>query len=133
MFTMQHGAGIGTGDIRLGQQQASVEVEFASDRLEDLERYFGPEPTTEPMHYTIVLSHNHGLSVSSNRANWSAPILSQQEPTNFIYTYLSKRKVYIFEREVDLHRTRTVQVDLRYLVSKVSRCGRWHQQGRANI
>ena len=47
--------------------------------------------------------------------------LPSREPDNFIYTYLSKRKVSAFAREVDLGSTRAVQTDLRFLVAKVAR------------
>ncbi len=47
--------------------------------------------------------------------------LQPQEPHNFIYTYLSKRKVYGFAREVNRDRTLAVQTNLVNLVAKVSR------------
>jgi hypothetical protein len=53
------------------------------------------------------------------------------EPSNFIYTYFSKRKVSGFERTVDLERTLAVQSDLRYLVAKVSRLANADYEGAA--
>ncbi len=48
-------------------------------------------------------------------------LVPAQEPRNFLYTYLAKRKVVEFDRTVDIDRTRGVPDDLRYLVSKVAR------------
>jgi len=124
---MQQQASVSANDIRLGEQQAAVEITLTGDTLEDLRRYFGMRLTAEPVTYTINVGRQpgngvgYGLSISFNQPGWSPPFFSQQEPTNFIYTYLSKRKVFAFDRQVDLMRTRAVQADLRYLVAKVSR------------
>jgi putative AbiEii toxin of type IV toxin-antitoxin system len=122
---MQQEAPAGPNDIRLGEQQAEVEVTLSGD---DLPRFIGRAELPESITYTINLGRQtgnptaYGLSIShSGQPNWNPPFFSQAEPTNFIYTYLSKRKVFAFDRQVDLMRTRAVQADLRYLVAKVAR------------
>jgi len=61
------------------------------------------------MDFTV---HGEGHTV-----NDSNPI--QARPENFIYTYLSKRKVTTFDRVVELAKAQAIAPDLRNLVSKV--------------
>lgn len=46
---------------------------------------------------------------------------AQHEPNNFLYSYLSKRKVLQFDQGIDQNRTRIVYDNLHNLVSKVAR------------
>jgi len=55
------------------------------------------------------------------RAQTNFQYVSDHEPDNFIYTYLSKRKVTAFDQVVNRDKTRTVSNSLQYLVSKVDR------------
>ena len=123
MQPVNHGA----NDIRLGEQQASVHVKLAGETVADLQRYYGTNVTTASFEFVINLIHagnqgqvNLGTHIPS-QTNWTPAFLSPQEPNNFIYTYLSKRKVVDFDRTVDRGRTLSVQPDLRYLVAKVAR------------
>src|SRR5437764_7387441 len=56
-----------------------------------------------------------------DKENFTPPMIPSVEPNNFIYTYFSKRKVAIFDQQVDEMRTLSVAPDLRNLASKVLR------------
>ena len=117
---------ITANDIRLGEQQASVHFTLAGENPEDLQRYFGTQVAQATLEFSVNIGRGaghsqHSLSISHSQPNWNPPFLSPQEPNNFIYTYLSKRKVADFDRLVDRNRTLAVQPDLRYLVAKVAR------------
>lgn len=93
------------------------------DSQADIQRYFG-NATSDTFRLKILLAPHisSGLALQSvNEPIQGFGQISPQEPHNFIYTYLSKRKVFGFERQVDLARTLAVQTDLRNLVAKVSR------------
>lgn len=123
---MQRPANLSVNDIRLGEQQASVHIGLAGDTVEDLQRYYGGNVNTANLAFMINLGRNPSdqavLSTQIDaQPNWSPAFLAAQEPDNFIYTYLSKRKVVDFDRGVDRLRTRSIQSDLRFLVAKVAR------------
>jgi hypothetical protein len=124
----QPGPNISVSDVRLGEQQASAHFTLTGENPEDLQRYFGTEVAQSSLDFVVNLGrsgdpnqHNVSISISSSRPNRGPSLLSQQEPDNFIYTYLSKRKVAQFERTVNRASTLAVQPDLRYLVAKVAR------------
>lgn len=128
VHAMQQGAIPGLGDIRLGRDRAVIQVTVSGKNEADLRRYFGDQVTLSKLTYAINIIRTqltpNRISISTTldaQPNWSPPFLLQQEPNNFIYTYLSKRKVAALDRVVDIHRTRSVQADLSYLVSKVAR------------
>ena len=125
---MQRGASYSASDIRLDEGQASVHFKLSGESLEDVRHYYGQQLPIEPVEYSINVNRRannepaaHLSFQQSNQRGWSPTLISAQEPDNFIYTYLSKRKVAEFDRVVDLGRTRSVQADLRYLVAKVAR------------
>jgi hypothetical protein len=123
---MQPGPSIDASDIRLGEQQATVHFTLTGENAENLQRYFGKQVTQSSLEFAVNIGrggspNQHSLSMSHSQQGGSPSFLSAQEPNNFIYTYLSKRKVAEFDRAVDRTRTLAVQPDLRYLVSKVAR------------
>jgi len=103
-------------------------LSFTGKDQADLRRYYGDHGTNTVQELTVTLRRGGAISLegtsqsNSNTVNkWRANKIPAQEPSNFIYTYLSKRKVSGFDREVNLERTVAVQTDLRNLVAKVSR------------
>ena len=130
IYLLQQGANIRGSDVRLGEEYANIKLSLTVANRMDFEHYFGEDNINidddELLSPTIVLTRDGGLSVGLFSAlkrdpNWSSGQFAAQEPDNFIYTYLSKRKVFGFEREVNRDRTRAVQADLRNVVAKVSR------------
>jgi hypothetical protein len=135
VHTMQQSAVFNVGDIRLGEQEARVHFALTGESVADIQRYY-PEVDTPSLKMTFNFSRqlaNNSRQLGNNRPTYSRssqvdsrPQLSpqplpQQEPDNFIYTYLSKRKVLGFERTVNLANTRAVQTNLMHLVAKVAR------------
>ena len=71
---------------------------------------------------TVELRKQHQpITFAIGRTRSNGSLIPATEPYNFIYTYLSKRKVTDFDRVVDLDKTQSVQPDLRYLVAKIAR------------
>jgi len=138
VHTMQQGAIFNVGDIRLGEQQASVHLGLTGESLADIQRHY-PHAGTPSLGMTFNFSrqlasnnrptYNRSIQLdpgsqstqAGQRSNWSPQPLPPREPDNFIYTYLSKRKVAGFERTVNLDNTRAVQGSLMFLVAKVAR------------
>jgi len=124
---MQVGAGVDVNDIRLGQDQIVVKATLSGENmLSELKRYYRQEVNKDSVVLTITLtrasdgySRTNQLEIDNGIVG--VPEISAREPDNFIYTYLSKRKVFGFDRTVNLGNTRAVQSDLRFLVAKVAR------------
>jgi len=120
---MQQGAIVSSNDVRLNEQQGGVSM-VLTGKPEELQYYYDVPDDITSLPISFLLSLSGGLVFQTSPGvgrNWSPKQLPAQEPKNFIYTYLSKRKVYEFDREVDLNRTRAVLPNLSYLVSKVAR------------
>jgi AAA domain, putative AbiEii toxin, Type IV TA system len=129
---MQQGPELTVNDIRIGAQQAVIEITLESeDLLPELQHYYGK---TADKYYkneskngslraeiTLFRQSNGTFSFEFGFPNWSPALIRAIEPDNFIYTYLSKRKVMAFDRAVDVDRARAVVSDMRYLVAKVAR------------
>lgn len=103
----------------------------STDFAADMKRHFshvGPAPSLvlDMLTAKIKVTRNNGrVDLSYNfvtpQYTWSSSFIPAEEPNNFVYTYLSKRKVTAFDRMVDLHRTRVVAPNLGFLTSKVDR------------
>jgi hypothetical protein len=123
---LQQGAHIRGNDVRLGEEEASIELSLTAANQTDFQRYYEIDMNDTLLTPTINLARGGGLSIQTISEPNQGPSrnlkrFAAQEPDNFIYTYLSKRKVLGFDREVNRDRTRAVQIDLRNLVAKVSR------------
>jgi hypothetical protein len=125
---MQVGVSVGVSDIRLGEAAATVNITLTGSNLPaDLRRYFGQSADVGQATLTITVdrqgSESYGLSEKFDFASrrWVRSQISNYEPKNLIYTYLSKRKVTVFDQVVNLERAQTVQSDLSNIVSKVAR------------
>jgi hypothetical protein len=121
---IQSGARFSTRDIRLGTDEA--EITYV---LEDVSRpaIIGQQVIQigEPVGAAFKALWNVGGRVT---ATWTMigssnnhAFIRESEPYNFIYTYLSKRKVTEFDQVVNLQKTLAVSSDLRNIVSKVDR------------
>jgi predicted ATP-dependent endonuclease of OLD family len=132
---MQSGAPVASGDVRLGAAEGDVTLELVSDNLgADVQRHYPQQQSISDLRSaTLVIRFSrqgdninlaaHALDVELNgsRNSFSVGAVVAEEPGNFIYNYLSKRKVQAFDQIVDRQRTRAVAPDLRHLVSKVAR------------
>jgi hypothetical protein len=119
---MQQGARINGADVRLGEQQATVELTLTGSTQDDFLQYYPECPRVDFLQAKFIINRSGGIGFQADaKSSWVPNLLATQEPQNFIYTYLSKRKVFGFDREVDLNRTLAVQTDLRNLVAKVTR------------
>lgn len=119
---LQKGANTNGSDVRLGEEEAGIELCITTENKADFQRYYDRRMSATVQLLNFSLRRDGGLTFSIKSQGGEPPEqLAAQEPNNFIYTYLSKRKVFGFAREVNRDRTRAVQTDLRNLVAKVSR------------
>lgn len=128
---MQAGGEALSSDIRIGEESSTITVTLSSDRFaEDTLRHFDRaiDDRNEAQLRVGLGRQGNGLNASQGRvmvgydeSSWSPPLIPASEPKNFIYTYFSKRKVAIFDQQIDERRTLSVAPDLRNLASKVLR------------
>lgn len=121
------GPEVGPSDLRIGESVANVLIS-----LSDIDkRHFADVPVDKH----IRQSHNRGekilykavlapglsveLMIDDRPVDRGGKQIPNLEPANFIYSYLSKRKVVNFDRVVNLDKSRRVDIDFRNLVSKV--------------
>src|SRR5262249_22185374 len=78
----------------------------------------------ENVELAVSIGKSRGQSSQFTGANGQITtglFIPESEPHNFIYTYLSKRKVTMFDQVVNLDKTRAVSINLQNIVSKVDR------------
>jgi predicted ATPase len=113
---IQKGVSIGSNYLRSGADNGEIMVD-----LEDTEGYFN----SRSKKLTLKLAMNpHSTSTQAFHDGGSqspADSIVQKEPLNFIYPYLSKRKVVGFDEGVSEDRTSAVTGNLQYLYAKVDR------------
>jgi AAA domain len=131
---LQVGSPISAQDIRKLEQSGSVRL-----ILEDSRKYFS-QVTDFATDITLILS-NQSIATSGNSvslgginldsihpnyddnafSNTHACRIPNQEPRNYIYPYLSKRKVTHFDEGINLQATNLVSGNFVYLAAKVDR------------
>lgn len=119
---LQRGAKQNPEDIRLGTNESEFTFNL-NDPAKSFFNIFHSAPVGVSAPLTMKLSKSGHLSyrISSNSSVTGAGPIPANEPHNFIYTYLSKRKVTAFDRVVDAQKAQSVESDMRFLVSKVAR------------
>jgi len=101
-------------DIRLGASQATIHVRLGGSNLaDDVSRHFSHRD--DAVHPPVVLDIQamrqddgrlgYGYELKLPGGTRSVTNIRPEEPRNFIYTYLSKRKVSAFQRQVDRNST----------------------------
>ncbi|MEU3923062.1 ATP-binding protein [Streptomyces sp. NPDC029004] len=137
---LQTGAGIPQDEIRLGSEKATIQYDIEDF---DVSRYapglsggvasaLVEEGVVQAVHVEAYLqrperNQHQGWAVVSHvlHGNDSVfggfPKISQAEPDNFIYPYLSKRKVHNYDRQVDKGKADQVTGNLQLLSAKVAR------------
>ncbi len=107
------------GDIRIGQNFATGFI-----RLDDVDNPHFQQLSGQSISLSLKIyadrrnNNQIQLKVSDNQGYGMVPT---QEPQNFIYPYLSKRKVTVFRQDVNLQWEREVLDTLENLVAKVDR------------
>lgn len=119
---IQRGALIDSGDVRIGSNRCDI-----SYHLTDTSSYIKlafPQRPNDVDGKIQLQRHNSNweLKIPSGQMRASnAPHIPEVEPDNFIYTYLSKRKVTSFDQVVNRQKARAVSINLQNIVSKVDR------------
>jgi predicted ATPase len=134
---MQEGADPTAAEIRLGTNgPARITVKLASENFAvDAQKYFsqtiGGPRIDEPVALEITLSSGNAFEMATrtNDNSYGARRIPADDQHNFIYTYLSKRKVNAFEEAINSRRTSAVEPDLRNLNAKVDRLASSNYEG----
>ncbi|MFF7985470.1 ATP-dependent endonuclease [Streptomyces sp. NPDC007901] len=145
-FLQNGGPNVPAGDIRLGAPNARInytienyDAALYSKELFATHQLTGPDGSQIIPEVTVEVS----ITQSSERAwastasvlhgpdnQWSGqPQTAPAEPNNYIYPYLSKRKVPSYDRTVDRQRASQVTGNLQQLPAKVARLGSPGQPG----
>lgn len=137
---LQPGPSVPEDEIRLGFEAATVQydledfdaVRYAPDLdLSDAVGFTGEGTIAEvraetqlrrpsPKQNTTYAQFSYSLQTSNN-VYGDFPRISQAEPRNFLYPYLSKRKVQSYDRQVDKTKADQVTGNLQLLSAKVAR------------
>jgi hypothetical protein len=121
---IQEGAVFSPGDIRIGTNLYTITYGLEGAQGNRHNSSIPDKPSVKlelrvPGNRTTLGGIQYMADDATNLG--SGPIIRAQEPTNFVYTYLSKRKVMVFDKVVDQNKTLAVNDNLQYLVAKVAR------------
>jgi predicted ATPase len=128
IFFIQNNSALEYSDVRIGEFQGDVLIEF--DR--DITEYFHSDIRNIIMdavrfNYSINRDHTTVFNVNPN-TYVIKPFISNQEPNNLIYPFLSKRKVAEFNEQIGEQFSSSVLGTFSHLSAKVDRlisAGHW--------
>lgn len=116
---IQAGASFGIKDVRLGKDRGSSEIYLRDVDESQFNR------TTPKLIYAIDRIRNSSSRTQASENNKSNGVAVEQipsaEPWNFIYPYLSKRKVNAYTEQVSESVANNVTGDLQNLYAKIDR------------
>ena len=116
---IQEGFTFDASYIRLGAKVGNVEI-----HLEGVEDYFESNQLAGDLIFTFSgagKTSSKGAVKPQGREKISITPITPREPINFIYPYLSKRKVGGFEEQVNEERASAITDDFKYLYAKVDK------------
>lgn len=119
---LQNFSSMGLDDIRMGTDSGQIEVAIENIDTTILKTQQINSGNTG--HIKILFSKKEGqitTEFESSAVNHSFSQFSTVEPNNFIYPYLSKRKVLGMEQQLNLDRTSAVTGNFQNLHAKISR------------
>lgn len=115
---------LNTSDMRIGQNTANATITLEEVNDPDLRSYFRLDREFLPTVYFPMNKQGNQppvvVSATGSRQQ-IGELIQNQEPNNFIYPYLSKRKVTAYSQTVDRSSTIVVHDNLQNLVAKVDR------------
>jgi hypothetical protein len=120
---LQEGAGYNPRDIRYGAGEAEITLGLSEVTSNIVARVGAAEVGAVVPAVIKCLRNNPptNLSYSLPNSGSNIPFIMAREPDNFIYTYLSKRKVTVFDQEVNKPKMEAVSGNLQNIVSKIDR------------
>lgn len=122
LYLLQTGSIFNPGDVRIGSDEAVIRYAMKEIDRPHLRQYI-PQGLPNEGILEFHQARDGGLTLTgqygSNRVGFGQ--FPKREPENFIFPYLSKRKVTEFSQTVNLDTTLSVGHNMEYLVSKISR------------
>lgn len=123
---IQQGFGLNSMDLRISKDKGYVQLWIDDPNVEFLRNFyyrgqllFKVNIFKNSITLDFISTDQGSIFPSSNNLN-NSQILNQ-EPNNFIYPYLSKRKVAGFKESINLNVTNSVTGDLLHLYAKIDR------------
>ncbi len=117
LHVMQQGGELTGQEMRRGAVSGSIKI-----GLSDVTAGIFPSAPNNLGDVVLTANINGGRTVDVGRgAPESATQINNIEPVNFIYPYLSHRKVAVYEEQIDEQRSREVRTNLSNLAPKVDR------------
>lgn len=110
---LQYGEALSTRDIRLGSDSGNITIGMSPDYT----KYFSGASGE----FLFELEAPQGKFRGKEGNIRGINLIPAQEPGNYIYPYLSKRKVITYSEEVNEANTNKVTGDFQFLYSKVAR------------
>ncbi|HEY9299249.1 MAG TPA: AAA family ATPase [Phormidium sp.] len=128
IFFIQNDLALGYSDVRLSESQGDVLIEF--DR--DIKKYFHSDirrVIEDGSSFNYRIDRDHTTVFNTNINSYRVkPFISNKEPNNLIYPFLSKRKVAEFNEQIGEQFSSSVLGTFSHLSAKVDRlisAGNW--------
>ena len=116
IYLMQKVEVLGISDQTIGSSKGEVRLFSEGDH----QKMFGSDPDRVGFVFHLNNGSRHILHSNGGESNWGSSTVSA-EPKNFIYPYLSKRKVTSYSQEVHKGATNAVNDNFVHLYSKIDR------------
>lgn len=120
LFALQEQSGVSASDIRRGSTEARIRVWVDAVNDEHFAETWG-DPPPNVLEVTIPANSAPTYRVTDGQTRWEVRAIPGKEPNNWIYPFLSRRKVYGYDESVNIDATNQVTPDLRYIAAKIAR------------
>jgi len=133
LYMLQDIQALSVEDIRRGESEGKIGIGLEDiDVVQYQQIYHATEGFLSKVHITISSSSNNPtknmLVINQDGASVGTGTLSKSEPNNYIYPFLAKRKVMIYDTSVTLGSQIAVPENLQYLTAKISRIADQHYE-----
>ena len=133
LYMLQDIQALSVEDIRRGESEGKIVIGLEDiDVVQYQQIYHVPEGFLSKVHITISSSSNNPtknmLVINQDGASVGTGTLSKSEPNNYIYPFLAKRKVMIYDTSVNLGSQNAVPENLQLLTAKISRIADQHYE-----
>jgi hypothetical protein len=133
LYFLQDIQALSVEDIRRGESEGKIVIGLEDiDVVQYQQIYHATEGFLSKVHITISSSSNKPnkdmLVINQDGASVGTGALSQSEPNNYIYPFLAKRKVMIYDTSVNLDSQNAVPENLHLLTAKINRIADQHYE-----
>lgn len=115
LFILQNAKALLPDDLRMWEPEGEINITFQGDT----KKYY--PPNLDATNFQLTLPSKRRILFASPSTHASIGEISNSEPNNFIYPYLSKRKVLDFDEQINLGNAVSVTGNFVNLYPKIDR------------